>query len=111
MEPPEHNESVSADDLRNSPDLLCCIMQSLCFGYWSISEDDSYVDISVRCWGYFTGLVGRGFGVLVGRMVITLEGLESSGAGALIREFASIYAPTRRFPYCAVAWLTQRDLE
>jgi hypothetical protein len=62
--------------------LLCCITQSLCFGYWSISEDDSYVDISVRCWGYFTGLVGVGFGVLAGRMVITLEGLESSGAGA-----------------------------
>ena len=34
---------------------------------WSISEADSYFDISVRYWGYFTGLVGLGFGVLAGR--------------------------------------------
>ena len=59
--------------------LLCCVTQCLCFGFWSISEGDSYLDISGRCWTYFTGLVGLGFGLLAGRMVISLEGLENSG--------------------------------
>ena len=58
--------------------LICCITQSLCFAYWSISDDDTYIDICLRAWGYFTGLAGLGFGVLAGRIVITLEGLESS---------------------------------
>jgi len=59
--------------------LIFCIMQSLCFAYASISEDDVYLDISYRAWNYFTSCVGLGFGVLVGRMVLTLEELERLG--------------------------------
>lgn len=56
--------------------------QSLCFAYWSISDNDTYIDISSRAWNYFTSIVGLGFGlVLAGRMVITLDWVGEFGWG------------------------------
>jgi hypothetical protein len=57
--------------------------QAMFFGYWAIDKDkDTYVDISSRCWSYFTGLVGLGFGEAIFRAPDDLLWSTQYGHGA-----------------------------